>query len=117
MDTTLPRLIGTLRDIFKINKLTIDASALTAARTLTVPDKAGTLAFVTAQTVGDGSNTVYTITHNLKTRDVVPHIYRTASPYDALLTNFSIDHTTIDTLTITFTTAPTTDEFRVVVLG
>jgi hypothetical protein len=38
-DLTLSRLIGTLRNSFRINRLTIDASALTAARVIHVPNR------------------------------------------------------------------------------
>jgi hypothetical protein len=41
---TLSGLLGTLKSTFRIDKLTVDASALTVARTVNVPDKAGTLA-------------------------------------------------------------------------
>lgn len=39
-----PRLLGTLRSTFRINKATIDTSGLTAARTVTLPDASMTLA-------------------------------------------------------------------------
>lgn len=37
-------LIGTVRNTFRIKRATFDASGLTAARTFTLPDTAGTLA-------------------------------------------------------------------------
>lgn len=42
-------LIGTLRTSFRIAKATFDAAGLTAARTLTLPDVAGTLALINQQ--------------------------------------------------------------------
>lgn len=45
LNLTLSGLLGTLKSTFRINKLTVDASALSVARTVNVPDKAGTLAF------------------------------------------------------------------------
>lgn len=42
---TLSRLLGTLKNTLRIKLLTFDASALTAARTATLPDKSGTVAF------------------------------------------------------------------------
>jgi len=43
-DLTLSRLIGTLKNTFKINRLTIDASALTAARICTFQNRNGIIA-------------------------------------------------------------------------
>lgn len=39
--TFLSGLMGTLKSTFRINKATLDASALTAARSFTLPDVAG----------------------------------------------------------------------------
>jgi len=44
MNITLSHLIGTMQSIFKIKRLSIDSSSLTAARTATFPDKSGTVA-------------------------------------------------------------------------
>ena len=44
MDLTISQLIGTLKSTFKIGKATLDASGVATARSITVPDKAGTLA-------------------------------------------------------------------------
>jgi hypothetical protein len=44
MNRLISDLIGTVKSTFRINRATIDANALTTARTLTVPDKSGTLA-------------------------------------------------------------------------
>jgi hypothetical protein len=38
-----PDIYGTIRDAFRINRANLDASGLTAARTLTLPDFAGTV--------------------------------------------------------------------------
>jgi hypothetical protein len=46
MDLTLSRLAGTLKTLFKIGKVTFDASGVGTARSLTVQDKAGTLALL-----------------------------------------------------------------------
>ena len=56
MDLTLSRLIGTLKSTFKIGKATLDASGVATARSITVPDKAGTLA-LTSDITGTNSNT------------------------------------------------------------
>lgn len=43
-DTVLSRLLGTLKSTFRINKATINASGLTVARTVTLPDASLTVA-------------------------------------------------------------------------
>lgn len=68
-----------------------------------------------ATNVGDGSATSYTVTHNLGTRDVTVGIYEPANSYSEVLTD--VEHSTTNTVTIKFTSAPTTDQFRVVVHG
>jgi hypothetical protein len=64
--------------------------------------------------IGDGSATSYTVTHNLASRDVHVTIYN-ASTYDEVLTD--VTHTTTNTLTIVFATAPSSNAYRVVVVG
>jgi len=64
--------------------------------------------------IGDGSATSYTITHNLASRDVHVTIYN-ASTYDEVFTD--VTHATTNTLTIVFATAPSSDAYRVVVIG
>jgi hypothetical protein len=68
-----------------------------------------------AVNVGDGSATSYTVTHNLGTRDVTVGIYEPANSYSEVFTD--VEHSTTNTVTIKFTNAPTTDQFRVVVHG
>lgn len=68
-----------------------------------------------AVAIGDGSNTSYTVTHNLNTRDVTVGIYQAASPYSEVVAD--VDHTTVNTCTITFATAPAVGEFRAVIHG
>lgn len=65
--------------------------------------------------IGDGSATQYTVTHNLNTRDVHVAIYRNSGAYDQV--NVDIEHTTVNTVTIRFASAPATNAFRVVVMG
>ena len=68
-----------------------------------------------AVSLGDGSATSYTITHNLGTRDVTVALYEVASPYAEVLAD--IEHTTTNTITVKFSVAPTTDQYRVAVQG
>lgn len=73
----------------------------------------GNLGFAT--TVGDGSNTTFTVTHGLGTRDVLVLIRQAASPYNEVYAD--VAHPTVDTVSVTFGTAPSTGEFQVVVIA
>ena len=64
--------------------------------------------------IGDGSATSYTVTHNLASRDVHVTVYN-ASNYEEVITD--VVHTTTNTLTVIFATAPSSDAYRVVVIG
>lgn len=62
--------------------------------------------------VGDGSTTSIIVTHNLNTKDVVVKVYEGDEEVLA-----DVETTTENTVTITFATAPTTDQYRVVIIG
>jgi hypothetical protein len=66
-----------------------------------------------AASVGDGAATSYTVTHNLNTRDVIVTVYDNSSPYAEVITD--VAHTTTNTVTIAFSVAPTSNQYRVVV--
>lgn len=66
-----------------------------------------------AANVGDGAATSYTVTHNLNTRDVIVTVYDNSSPYAEVITD--VAHTTVNTVTIAFSVAPTSNQYRVVV--
>jgi len=66
-----------------------------------------------AVSIGDGSATSYTITHNLGTRDVVVSVYENSGSYAEVLCD--INHATTNTITALFTVAPTSNQYRVVV--
>lgn len=64
---------------------------------------------------GDGSSTAITITHNLGTKDLIWNFYDNSSPYAAFITD--IEFTTTNTVTVRFATAPTTNQYRIVLIG
>jgi hypothetical protein len=66
-----------------------------------------------AANVGDGSATSYTITHNLDTRDVIVTIYDNSSPYAEVICD--VQHTSTTAITLLFSVAPTSNQYRVVV--
>jgi hypothetical protein len=61
------------------------------------------------------SATSYTVTHDLGTRDVTASVYEVSSPYAQV--EAAIEYTTKDTITVYFNTAPSADQYRVVVTG
>lgn len=67
-----------------------------------------------AADVGDTIATSFQITHNLGTRDVVVNIYDNAS-YDTV--EADVVRTDANNVTVSFTTAPGTAEYRVVIIG
>jgi hypothetical protein len=73
---------------------------------------AATTKFAAALT---GSSTSYAITHNLGTRDVVVMVYEAASPFGIVMCGVVM--TDINTVTLSFTNAPTSGQYRVVIVG
>jgi hypothetical protein len=66
-----------------------------------------------ATNVGDGSATSYTITHNLGTRDVIVSVYEASGSYAEVICD--VNHATTNTITLLFSVAPTSNQYRVVV--
>jgi hypothetical protein len=66
-----------------------------------------------AANVGDGSATSYTITHGLNTRDVIVSVYEASAPYAEVVCD--VAHATTTTVTLAFSVAPTSNQYRVVV--
>lgn len=64
--------------------------------------------------VGNGANTSFAIAHNLNTRDVVVNVYDNAT-YDTV--EADVVRTDADTVTVSFATAPSSNAYRVVIIG
>lgn len=64
--------------------------------------------------IGNGTNTSFAVSHNLGTRDVQVQIYDNAT-YDTV--ECDVVRTDANTVTVSFTVAPTNDAYRVVVIG
>lgn len=65
--------------------------------------------------VGDNTNTSYTVTHNLGTRDLQVYVYRNSGNYDEVMVETR--HTSTTQVTLVFSSAPAVDAFKVVILG
>jgi hypothetical protein len=64
-------------------------------------------------TIGNGSATSFTVTHNLGSRNVQVVVYRTASPFDEVIAE--VEHTSANVVTIRTLTVPATGEYTVYV--
>jgi hypothetical protein len=84
------------------------ASTASAARA-----NLGVIEKVTA-TIGDGSATSYAITHNRSTTDVMVQVYD-ASSNDTVFANVTRNSTS--QVTVSFASAPSTNAYKVVVIG
>ena len=87
-------------------RFALGASA--AIATATLPQK---LAF----DIGNNSATSFTLTHNFNTRDVTVQIAEKASGYNVVIADVAL--TTADTVTVTFAAAPTSNQYRAVIIG
>lgn len=65
--------------------------------------------------VGDNTNTVFVITHNLGTRDVLVQVRYASGTYALVETD--VEMTSTNTITLRFNVAPTTNQFRVTIIG
>lgn len=66
-------------------------------------------------TVGNGSATSFTVTHNLGTRAVTVNIFETASPYTQIFAD--VTHDTTNAVAVAFSSAPSSGQYTVVVVG
>jgi hypothetical protein len=98
-----------------------NASTESQARTnlaATSPTGANTttpvLARVASKVIGDGASTTFTITHNFGTRAVIVQVFDSSS-YDTVIAD--VVRTTTDSVDVTFSVAPASNAFTVVVTG
>ncbi|MDQ3029890.1 MAG: hypothetical protein M3R09_07665, partial [Actinomycetota bacterium] len=68
-----------------------------------------------AVSIGDGAATVITVTHNLGTFDVSVDVFLNAGVKADEIAE--VDRPTVNTIRVTFATAPATGAYRVVVMG
>lgn len=66
-------------------------------------------------TFGDGSATSYTLTHNLGTRDVEVEIFLNSGNYDSVMCD--VQRTSINAVTLVFSSAPASNALRATILG
>lgn len=68
-----------------------------------------------AASVGDGSSTSITVTHNLGTKDCIVQIYDNTTPFAQL--ECDVEHTSTTAVTLKFAAAPTSNQYRCVIHG
>jgi hypothetical protein len=109
----------------KANAAQAAAEATAASDATTKADAAQAAAEATAaglitarrysESIGDGAATTITVTHNLGTRDVIVALRETASPYGFV--QATVEAATINTVTVTFATAPTANQYRITIIS
>jgi len=67
------------------------------------------------QLIGDGSATSFVVTHNFNTREVLVNVYYESGLFDNIIVD--ITRSSVDAVTIVFSNPPTSNQFRVVILG
>lgn len=66
-------------------------------------------------TVGNGTDLSHVISHNLGNRDVQVYVYENSGDYRQVFCD--VEHTSTTTATLRFSIAPTTSQYKVVVIG
>lgn len=87
-------------------RVNLGASAAVASATL--PQKV-------AFDVGDADATSFVLTHNFNTRDVMVQVAEKGTPYGVVLAD--VELTTADTVTVGFAVAPSSNQYRVTIIG
>jgi hypothetical protein len=65
--------------------------------------------------IGDGAATSYVLTHNFNTYDVLVDVFYNSSTRGSILVD--MERTSVNAVTLVFSSAPTSNQFRVVVMG
>jgi len=95
-----------------IVELATTAEALAGTDAARAVTPAGLAARSFVGTIGDGSTTAITVTHSLGTRNVIIQLYD-SSTYDTVYAD--VVRTTTDSATITFATAPASNDIKVLI--
>lgn len=99
-----------------IVELATTAEASTGTDTARAVTPAGLAAFGTARnfatSIGDGSATSYTVTHNFGTKDIIVQLYD-VSTFDTVYAD--VKRNTDNTILVEFTSAPSTSDVRVLI--
>jgi len=97
------------------NKVTLDFSSAPEANALTAAVFLPLEGFSYSQIIGDGSNSVFEINHNLNTRDVNLIIRDTQSPYGFVKTYW--EATSANTVSLAFESAPASGSKKITVFS
>ena len=65
--------------------------------------------------IGDGTTTSFVVTHNLGYLGVVVKVFAVTTPFSEI--EPEVQHTSVNTTTLIFNTAPTTGQYNVIVIG
>lgn len=65
--------------------------------------------------IGDGTNISFTVNHNLESQDVIVQIREAGSPFEVVIADIEVTDT--NNVEIKFNTAPTSNQYRVIVIG
>lgn len=109
---------GANTDITSLGGLT---TALSVAQggtgATTAADAKTSLGFTTRYStdVGTGSTTSVTVTHNMGTKDVIVQVFDNSSPFGQI--ECDVNHTSTTAVTLVFSVAPTSNQYRAVVIG
>ena len=93
---------------------TTEAKAASSSSVVVTPAGLATFTQKYSEDIGDGSTTAITVTHGLGTKDVVVSV-RDASSDDEVVCD--VQAATTSTVVLTFGVAPTTDQYRAVIIG
>jgi hypothetical protein len=71
-----------------------------------------------SETIGDGVATSFAISHALDTRDLSITVYENQTPFlQVSPPTFTVEHTSVNSVTLDFSIAPTLNQYRVVIIG